>query len=448
MIKIIVNFTFHLILLNMLSEEALIEKMKRLVEARTGWGDSKDWVNQDFVELSDKILDQTRESLSHVTLKRIWGKVRYDSLPNTHTLDTIAKFVGYSNWRDFKSKNQNGSGFSQPAAAADLQSETKNGTAKPLKKSWLAIALSSAIVLSGLIIFLFYQLGHKKKTGINPADFSFTSKKAVSGGVPNSVIFDFDATKAPIDSVIIQQEWDTLLRYKVPKDQHHQTAIYYFPGYFQAKLVVGNQVVKEHDLLITSDGWLTLVEHQPTPIYFPKGDAMSNGRLSLSVEKIKAQNITLGPNPPRVLYSNVRDFGEIYSDDFEFEASLKNDYKEGSAICQQTNIYLQCEGPAIAIPLCAKGCVSDIDLLFTDYYVSGKKENLSAFGVGFDDFVKVRIRSLKGKADIFINDKLAYQVTSQIIRSKIVALFFRFQGTGSVDYVTLSNGKVNYRDDF
>ncbi|HXB42446.1 MAG TPA: hypothetical protein VNV85_00240, partial [Puia sp.] len=354
----------------------------------------------------------------------------------------------YSNWRDFKSKNQNGSPISEIPVMDELHIEAKHGAAKPAKKKWPLIVLGVGIAISGLIFFLFFQPYHKKKTAINSADFSFTSKKAISEGVPNSVIFDFDATKAPIDSVIIQQEWDTLLRYKVPKEQHHQTAIYYFPGYFQAKLVVGNQVVKEHDLLITSDGWLTLVEHQPTPIYFPKGEAISNGKLSLSIDKIKAQNITLGPNPPRVLYSNVRDYGEIYSDDFEFEASLKNDYKEGSAICQQTNIYLQCEGPVIAIPLCAKGCVSDIDLLFTDYYVSGKKENLSAFGVGFDDFVKVRIRSVKGKADIFINDKLVYQVTSGIIRSKIVALFFRFQGTGSVDYVTLSNGKVNYRDDF
>ena len=47
-----------------------------------------------------------------------------------------------------------------------------------------------------------------------------------------------------------------------------------------------------------------------------------------------------------------------------------------------------------------------------------------------------------------INNKLVYKVNQDIIRSKIVGFDFMFQGTGSVDYVKLSNGKVNYEDDF
>jgi hypothetical protein len=34
------------------------------------------------------------------------------------------------------------------------------------------------------------------------------------------------------------------------------------------------------------------------------------------------------------------------------------------------------------------------------------------------------------------------------MRSKIIGIDYQFQGTGSVDYVSLSNGKVNYRDNF
>lgn len=88
--------------------EFLIEKAIKLYESDTGWGDSNDWTNQDFVVLSQKIQQRTGETLSYVTLKRVWGKVKYESLPSTHTLNTLVQFLGYESWRDFKS--QNGSG--------------------------------------------------------------------------------------------------------------------------------------------------------------------------------------------------------------------------------------------------------------------------------------------------------------------------------------------------
>src|SRR5580700_1192322 len=93
----------------MYTDEFLIEKTKKLFESNTGWGDSSDWTNRDFEILSEKIQERTGVALSHVTLKRVWGKVKYDSLPNTHTLDTLVQFLGYENWRAFKSQNNNGS---------------------------------------------------------------------------------------------------------------------------------------------------------------------------------------------------------------------------------------------------------------------------------------------------------------------------------------------------
>ena len=85
--------------------QVLIRQVKRQFETKTGWGDCDLWNNQDFLELSEMIFDQTGITLSHVTLKRIWGKVRYESLPHTNTLNTIVKFLGYRNWREFCVKN-------------------------------------------------------------------------------------------------------------------------------------------------------------------------------------------------------------------------------------------------------------------------------------------------------------------------------------------------------
>jgi len=82
-----------------------MRQVKRQFEEKTEWGDSDLWNNQDFLELSRMIFDQTGIALSHVTLKRIWGKVRYECLPHTTTLNTIVQFLGYKSWREFRVKN-------------------------------------------------------------------------------------------------------------------------------------------------------------------------------------------------------------------------------------------------------------------------------------------------------------------------------------------------------
>jgi hypothetical protein len=453
------------------TDETLIPHVIRLYEEKTGWGDSAGWTNQDFLRLSDLIRENTGVTLSHVTLKRVWGKVKYDSLPNTHTLNTLVQFLGYGSWRDFSVRNTLPSAptptETQPTPPnslippTPLTSQTSpNPPALPepptpppvepallpnrpiLKKVWIFIPIF--ILLPLLLVLLRGQ-----QPSPQPRDYAFSSKKAVTSGLPNSVVFDYDATRSPDDSVVIQQSWDTTRRVKVSKTDHQHTSVYYYPDFYHATLQVHNHVVKTHNILIGSNGWLPLVEQDPVPVYFKKEEAIHDGRISLSIDQIKQKNIQLQPSPPTVMITNVRDFGDIYTDHFTFETSFRNDYSEGSAACQLSRIYLLCEGTAIWIPVCSKGCISTVDLFFTYYYTSGKREDLSAFGIpNPSDYVKLRIESDSGQAKILVNDKLAYTVKRHIIRSRIIGIMYRFQGTGSIDYVSLASDKASYRDDF
>ncbi len=433
----------------MQTDETMIRQVKKLFEEKTGWGDSGNWTNQDFLQLSELIRDHTGVTLSHVTLKRVWGKVKYDSLPNTHTLNTLAQFLGYDNWRDFTVRHQTTPAHAVPTANLE-SSPITDFTPSPHKSAPAGVPFHKKLwFLTPLaIILLVLLLLHGQQPPPLSQDYAFSSKKAVTSGLPNSVVFDYDATRSPDDSVVIQQSWDTTRRVKVSKNDRQHTSVYYYPDFYHATLQVHNRVVKTHNLLIESNGWLPLVEQDPVPVYFKKEEAIHDGKMSLSVDQIRQKNILLQPSPPTVMFSNVRNFGEIYSDHFVFETSLKNDYAEGSSICQLSRVYLLCEGTAIWIPLCSKGCISTVDLFFTYFYTSGKREDLSAFGVNFSDYIKLRIESDSGQAKILINDKLAYTVKRHIIRSKIIGIDFRFQGTGSVDYVSLTNGKVSYKEDF
>ena len=429
------------------NDEFYIEKAKKLFEINTGWGDSGEWTNQDFVILSEKIQEKTNIALSHVTLKRVWGKVKYESLPNTHTLDTLVQFLGYENWRSFKSQNGNGTVPAQPVTqpAAVVPAVEEKIPAAQKRPIVVKFALFGVCVIAVIVSVFSVK---KKPPVINNGDYKFSSRTVVTAGLPNSVIFNYDATKSPYDSVLIQQSWDKHRQDKVSKNDHQHTSIYYYPDYYKARLIVGGKSVSVHKLLIRSNGWLPMVTQSPVPVYFTKEEAIVNGKMTMPIEKIQQKNVKLQPVPLDMLYGNVRDFGEIYSDNFTFETSVKNDYREGAAICQLSKIYILCEGTAIYIPLCSKGCISSLDLLFTNYYTSGKQNDLSVFGVDFNSFVKVKIETVDRKAKIFLNDKLVYSINQDIVKSKIIGFDFAFQGTGSVDYVKLSNGKINYRDDF
>lgn len=429
------------------SEDILLAHCKKLIEEKLGWGNSEKWTNQDFEELSQRIFDVTAITLSPTTLKRIWGKVKYDSAPTITTLNTLAQFIGFEHWRAFRQNHFPKNGDIETPV---IEVHTNGELNKTTKRPYLFSFILPLLLVLGAISWYFLSKDQNAPSPINPSYYSFSSKKVVSVGVPNSVIFEYDASKAPYDSVYIQQDWDPSKRIKVSKNQTQHTSVYYYPGSFQAKLVVGNQVVQEHSLLIQTDGWLPLIQQERIPVYFKQEEAINDGHLGLSVEKIQAQNISLKPVPPAVQYSNLKDFGDIKTDNFIFETSVKNTYREGASVCQYTEIGLLCEGTAIMIRLSAKGCISENSLYFIDQSISGKEHDLSGFGTDFKDFVKVRCESVKGQVKIFVDNQLVYQFPYRSPISKIMGISYRFHGTGLVDDVKLSkgDGKIVFEDGF
>ncbi|WP_234734722.1 hypothetical protein [Tellurirhabdus bombi] len=413
------------------SKDVALAHCLALIEEKLGWGNSSGWSSRDFELLSEHIAEQTNVTLSVTTLKRVWGKVKYESAPTQTTLDTLARFSGYDNWRAFRQHH---------FAATQLPQPTPENRPAPKKPQPFRRYGLAALVITPLLLMGYFWSNHNRPLPSAPIKpYQFSSQKVISEGVPNSVIFDYEATAAPTDSVFIQQSWDPSRRTQVAKEGHKHTSMYYKPGFFQAKLVVGNQVVKEHNLLITSAGWLPLIDVQPVPVYLKPSDVIQPDKMGLPLEKLAAYHVDLQPKTPWVSFFNVQQFKGVRSDQFEFESDVKNEYAEGSAACQQTRITLLTEGNAIVIPLSAKGCVSELGLMALDKMVSGKTTDLSAFGVDFSDWVKVRCEGDGQYLRFFVNDKLAYQLSSDSKASDLVGLVYHFQGTGSVRKIRLKS---------
>jgi hypothetical protein len=389
------------------TENIHIRKCLDLIETQFNRGKSADWTTYDFEKLSEAILEQTGVTLSLTTLKRIWGKLPYNNIPATTTLNTLAQFSGYKDWRDFK----------------QVPVPLKIKRTVSFKWRYWAPGL--------LCLFIIVYLLSSGKT-MHTGTYTFSSNKVISKGVPNSVVFKYDASAAGTDSVFIAQTWDVSRKRAVSRDKKEYSSIYYYPGYFRAKLMVGKQIVKEHDVMITSGGWVVTIDNNEVPIYLKKEEFQRDKVIEVDEKTIRSYNLTLQPVAPSLRFFNVLDLGGIKTDSFYFETSVKSDFKEGSAVCQQVEILLLCKNDVIIIPLCAKACIGNLSLAAAGKMVQSKDADLSKFGCDLSQWVKLRVESQHRHMRFLVNGEEAYALDFPNPPTDIVGVQYRFHGVGAV----------------
>lgn len=410
------------------NEAFFIIKCRELIEEKLAWGKSEHWQNQDFESLSEKVFEETGISLSTSTLKRIWGKVKYESSPNVATLNALAQFVSYENWRVFKT-------HSFQSQNESIEPVANTSQIIPGKKYNSKNALIGLLVLSLVSIFIFWAFSKRAKTLVFQ-NIHFTSTP-VTSGLPNSVVFRYDASKSNADSVFIQQSWDNRRRFEVDKNAHEFVSTYYLPGLFRAKLLLNDSIVKEHDLLIETDGWLGTIDKEPIPVYFSENQIEKNGTLEITLTNLEKQENDFKKEVPWVSLFNVQKSNEVSSKNFTMKTEVKNTFGDGDGICQQTKIVLFGTEGVTMIPLSIKGCVGELSLVIANEEFKGTTKDLSGFGVNFNDWIKVKYEVRNNFAKIFINNQLVYEGNQKMDIGQIFGTRIRFKGTGSVRYFEL-----------
>lgn len=421
-------------------EEAYLNRCLSLIETRLGWGASERWVNYDFEKLSNAIQEATQVQLSVTTLKRIWGKLKYESAPTLTTLNTLAQFAGYEDWRIFKQISNTDEPI-QPVMEPIPSTEIKTATSAKRRFNYYWLLMIVPFTLLGYVLIPTRQ--NSNAPAVDASLFSFRADKMITEGVPNSVVFYYDAKAAKTDSVFIAQTWDISRKKRVPKDRTEHSAIYYYPGYFNAKLIADNVEVKNQLLWITSDGWLCLAERDPMPLYFKKEECIKNGVIEVNENLLSKYNLALHPAPPRIRFFNQRDLGNLMNDNFIFETSIRNEFNNGTNVCQPVQVLIQCKNDIIILPLAARACVGNLSLAFCGHYVSSKDTDLSLFGADLTQWTHLRVEVKDKHASIFVNNKPAYFLTFTNDPTGIVGVQYRFNGTGAVkDTRFIQNGKT------
>ena len=399
------------------NEKLYLEKCLRRIEEKVGWGPGTGWQNQDFEALSERIFKETKVSLSVSTLKRLWGKIRYEGTPNVATLNTLAQFAGYENWRAFISN-----GFTQSSNGATTK-ERKPVTFSKIRNGVLVIF---AVGIVGALFWLMQS--RPKKLEYDNIVFS---SKVVTNTVPNTVIFNYNAKDSNADSVFIQQSWDPMRRYRVDKNLTEYTSTYYLPGYYRAKLILDSTIVAEHDVFIESNGWLGTVDREPIPVYATEEKIQHDGIVRLSNDFLTEQKIDFEKEKVSTSFCRVVKEEVVPDTAFQSDVTLKNTLGKGALVCQKTQILLIGTTGVIIIPLSIKGCVGELFLMAGEPR-DGRSNDLSAFGVDFSDWVTVQCRVKDKRISILVNGSLAFEGDYQSSIGNVVGTRISFMGTGEV----------------
>lgn len=426
---------------------------KLLIEQRLKWIDSDDWKQRDFEDLGELIYQKTKVLLSLSTLRRIWKK-DFTGLPHPGTLNALAQFLDYTDWKTFKQAQRNyiKKTVDRPDDTIQTPSESK-----PIRKAFrlnflksprILIPLLALLLLIPMLIIFIPRIQSKQSY----ANIIFTSKKSVTSGVPNTVIFNYDISPLKVDSVTIQQSWDERRRARVARDKHYHTSVYYYPGFHKAKLMIGDEIIKEHFIHVNTDGWLVLARYKmddEIPLYI-RDNFIDAGRLYVSPETLKNNKLDLSESSWWVSFYNVQTFDSVDGDYFTLETRVKNDLAEGGLTGQYFWLILMCEQGRMLIPLTEPGCVGNISIRFLENGRLGTENDLSMFGCNMAEWNSLRCINTQKSVRIELNDKSIYQMTYTTSAGKIIGIHLIFHGCGAVDWVYLKNEReqIVFADEF
>jgi len=411
-----------------------IAKCLTLIESKLGWGDSSHWATQDFISLSEKIFEATGTQLSQTTLKRVWGKVQYDSNPTPTTLNTLASFAGYENWRNFVSEYTDLKKHSAEPVPTYLN---KKFRFKPILFGSMVLLLAIFATFLGLTSF------SEKTTPIDGSACSFESHP-IAVGLPNTVVFKYDLADIKGKHFQLQMNWNPEKRMDIDPHAGEASMIYYYPGYYKAKLVADGNILKEHDLYIPTDGWMATRDLSPKPRYYFQHELIRNGRLSIDAKEEKENQ------DKRLTFAYVKDFGDINSDNVKLEVELKNTFQTGIDICQKTEVHLICSQGIFIIPMAIPGCTGDLFAMCSEQALSGENKDFSGLGTDFEGWQNFQLRLQNRQLSIYLNKQEALTHTYQEHAGKVVGLRVRFVGSGELNYVKMwdEHGHVFFEDDF
>ena len=198
-----------------------------------------------------------------------------------------------------------------------------------------------------------------------------------------------------------------------------------------------NEIIREHDLFIKSEGWLATIDYEPIPKYIAS-NLIKNGRLRLPESVVK--EVASNEQPIVTAFHNVDEFSvPVSGDNFILRTGIRNTFNEKWAVCQRIAIYVLGTKSAIIIPFAIPGCVSEIGVMLSDVYLGGKEHDLSGLGTELSEFRDIRLEVRNKQITVYADDTVLFTRAYNTSIGNIVGFRYRFLGAGEVSYLKVTD---------
>ncbi len=420
-----------------MNEIFFIKKSIKLIEKKTQWGDYHSWSNYHFNKLCVDIQAKTNDKISVSTLKRYFGKKKTPGKnynPQIFTKDTIARFLDYNNWEDFKTKNQIPEDTDENNRTSAIDNDSSN------KKMYRISGISFILILSGF--FTGYLLWRNKKTEVvfyshQPTGLvPYTAKFHYDiSGVKDTVYIDFGNNNTPI---------------VLPKNNHVVTDYYKAAGRPVVKIYTKEKLLDSAVIHNISKKWQcgfskndSIVTYRP---FENQQILLQNKRLF--VPRDSAEKLT-GELQDYFIEYRFTDTFDVVVDNMNFETVVKNCPRDGGRRCYDIEIILLGQYSKLQVRFLEPGCYRYVRLQFGEKHYFGRFTDLSQFSRDVTQWRKISIQVKQQQAKVFFEGEEIFNQDYNRAVGELKGIIYRFYGTGSVKNCKITGpNRLIFHDNF
>lgn len=401
-------------------ENSYLEISIQMIEQKLNWGASERWTASHFSMLSQEIFTKTGKTVSDSTLKRLFGKKDTSEhyTPQLYTRNAIAEYLGYGDWQklvyEIKLKNH--------------PKNLKSGKKIP-HRTVLYLSLGITI-FTVLIVSVLTQNSDGEKVWLKTADTART--------VPFTAVFQYDVSGIG-DSVFIDFGNNTSV--PLPKEKHTITEFYKACGVFYPKIFTRKKVLDSIRIENYSRNWQGgYSPNDDCRMYTPFEDSTvyrQNGRLYISPENLKFQEPLFGKG----IYAEYRFMNnfDVSLDSIDFSASVKNSPLEGGKLCYDVEIWLIGSENNCKVRFVEPECFRYGQFKVSEKEYNGRFDDLSALARDVKEWTDVRVHILNSQVNVYYNNSDVLTQSYKESMGKLIGIYFRFFGTGSLREVSVKN---------
>lgn len=428
-----------------MNEFNYIEEIEKEIEKKLYSKSIVSWTDNDYKKLSQLILDETNISISHQTLKRLFGKVKYKEIytPQFATKNALALFLGYKDWQHFVNLH--------------FQNKPRSYDANIYQK--IKITRKMVFIFCGLVVLIMIVVHSIRHAGQKENPIVFFTKN-VSGTIPYTVSFQYDISKIKNQDVFIdldQKEIEDSLKFeKLDTDRKLINHCFESPGFYNVRLLIDGKVRASAKVHVRAKDWIS---------YYFNNDNFALRKFVFEFEnKIKDQE------QDSLLYISPKDINDqgfksntvyylehllykdfaLSADSSELKVKYKNSPADGGISCYDVEFRIIGENGIVSVMLVQKGCYRWSEVTVGEVHRNGKFNDLTKLSSEMASWNTIRIICKNNKSLVVNGNDTIFSSEYKMPIGSIKGIRLVTKGSGAFDYVRLLNskGEIKFEDNF